>query len=142
MCLALDRAWAACVIKHSKLRYKNDFGFGGESDRVWLLRNIVHRTHLCIDIYIYTRYSLEQGFSLFALFDNLPLFCPFFFFPPSLSTLKTFLRIKAFSLEPRSLRIISNNKFICTTAIVINIEQENFDRKTFFFSLSLLSRCS
>lgn len=54
MWLALDGAWAACVIKHSKLRYKNDFGFGGESDRVWLLRNIVHRTHLYIYIYIHT----------------------------------------------------------------------------------------
>lgn len=40
-CFALDaRAWVACVIKHRNLRYKNDFGFAGESDRVWPLRDI------------------------------------------------------------------------------------------------------
>ena len=40
-CFALDGAWAACVIKHCNLRYKNDFGFAGESDRAWPLRDIV-----------------------------------------------------------------------------------------------------
>lgn len=108
-CFALDRAWAACVIKHSNLRYKNDFGFGGESDRVWPLRDIVHRAHL------YTP-ATKRDFRC-SLFDNVHCSIDF-----SLgSMVKTFLPAKVFlrATTHKDVNLVSNNAACNSVAIII-----------------------